>query len=219
MRNIYIEKIKGIMQRFLANQKIRSEKITKNSEYYSNSVATKMNADITGESEAEYQKAVNEINDIFKTLKNKLAVLVFPNADNITDDIKLFENLTLTRSEIFDIIAKYRKLNNFTMLRFIRETIDNNARFDNDFELKAIIPTADEVINAYKQVFQSALNVLGAIKNNSNTNIDDFAAKPGLFDILGTGGIIEDMTQNPEIHTFDNVFLIKQYGNSFEELK
>ena len=216
MKNIYIEKIKGIMQKFLTAEQERDKKIKQNNGYFSSNVANDMNRKIEAESEADYSNAVSKINDIFKVLRNKIGVMTSLDGNAITADSKLLEGVfSLKRGDVIKLIQKYQS--NYTMLTMIEGYINSN--FADDFELKALIPSPLQLLEKYRDVFQSAINQLGAIRNNSNTNIDDFGTNSALIEYLGSGRDIDEIAFNQNEHTFDNIFLIREYSNTFEELR
>ena len=223
MTNFYVEQAKNTMRDFLVKEKTRAEEIKRNAGYYSVEMARTKNAEIINQSENDYLTTINAINDIFKIVKQKVALTSFPNSGDITEDIKLFDGafpLSQKETEIF--IDKYST--NETMLRIISKYLDDTYS-DNPTTLaimKAKIPSATNILDTYKRIFQNIINMIGTIHNNpsgSNKNaIDNFI--PDLS-VIGNGEFLKNYISNTDIvpDTYNDIFLIRQFNNTFEELR
>ena len=224
MVNIFVEKAKTVMDKFLSREKERAEEIKRNNGYYSNAVAVKMNEEISKKSESDYTSTINEINDIFKDVRKKIAISTFPNANDITEDVKLFNNaFPLSQQEIEVFIEKYAK--NETMLRIIEKYIDDNYS-DNATTLavlKSKIPSGKAVLERYRQIFQSAINLIGSIHTNPTGStkyaIENFA--PDLS-VIGDGQYLNDYNSTANknvIDKFNDISLVREFANTFEQLQ
>lgn len=223
MENIYIQKAKNTMRDFLIREKSRADEINRNNGYYSVEMANTKNTEISNQSESDYISTINKINDIFKDVKRKIVLSSYPNADDITTDEKLFNGtFPLSQNEIENFIDKYR--NNATMLRIIRKYVDDT--YSENPTVHAVItnsiPSIDKLLDSYKKIFQSAINQIGAIHNNPSGStenaIDNF--NPDLS-IIGTGEYLFNYIPKTETYDtkYDDVVLIREYANTYEELK
>ena len=223
MTNIYIENAKNIMRDFFLTEKSRIEQIKTNNGYYSDELAKSKNAELNNLSENDYLDRINTINNIFKDVKRKIALVAFPNADDITEDERLFNGtFPLTQKEIETFIDKYST--NQTMLRIIKKYIDDN--YIENPTLHAFytnrIPSTDKLLDSYKRIFQSIINTMGAIHRNPTgapeNVIDTFT--PDLS-IIGNGEYLYNYIPKTETYdtTYDDIVLIREYANTFEELK
>ena len=223
MTNFYVEQAKNTMRDFLVKEKTRAEEIKRNDGYYSVEMARSKNAEIINQSENDYLTTINAINDIFKIVKRKVALTSFPNSSDITEDIKLFNGtFPLSQKEIEIFIDKYST--NETMLRIISKYIDDNYS-DNPTTLailKAKIPSATNILDTYKRIFQNIINMIGAIHSNPSGStenaIDNFT--PDLS-VIGNGEFLKNYISNTDIvpDTYNDIFLIRQFENTFEELR
>ena len=223
MTNFYVEKAKIIMKDFLAKEKSRAEEIKRNNGYYSTEMAKSKNGEIINQSENDYLTTVNEINNIFKDIRRKIELTSFPNAKDITEDIKLFDGtFSLSQKEIEIFIDKYST--NETMLRIIAKYLDDTYG-DNPTAIaimKAKIPSATNILDTYKRIFQNIINTIGAIHNNPSGStekaIDNFT--PDLS-VIGDGEFLKNYISNTDIvpDTYNDIFLIRQFENTFEELR
>lgn len=223
MTNFYVEQAKNTMRDFLVKEKTRAEKIKRNDGYYSVEMARTKNAEIINQSENDYLTTINAINDIFKNVKRKVALTSFPNSVDITDDIKLFDGtFPLSQKEIEIFIDKYST--NETMLRIISKYLDDTYS-DNPTTLaimKAKIPSATNILDTYKRIFQNIINMIGAIHSNPSGStenaIDNFT--PDLS-VIGNGEFLKNYISNTDIvpDTYNDIFLIRQFENTFEELR
>ena len=224
MTNYFVEQIKTLMKDFLSREKTRAEEIKRNSGYYSAEMATTKNTEITNQSENDYLSVINEINNIFKVIKQRVAVSSFPKSTDISEDVKLFDGtLPLAQAEVEVFIDKYRT--NETMLRVISNYIDENFAENPTVlaYLKSKIPSARNILEKYQRIFQSAINIVGVYHNNPSgsqeSSIDDFATD---LSVIGSGQYLQMYNVNPnEVlpDTFSDIFLIREYGNTFEELR
>ena len=224
MTNYFVEQIKTLMKDFLSREKTRAKEIKRNSGYYSAEMATTKNTEITNQSENDYLSVINEINNVFKVIKQRVAVSSFPKAMDISDDVKLFDGtFPLSQAEIEIFINKYE--HNETMLRVISNYIDENFAENPTVlaYLKAKIPSARNILEKYQRIFQSAINIVGVYHNNPSgsqeSSIDDFATD---LSVIGSGQYLQMYNVNPnEVlpDTFSDIFLIREYGNTFEKLK
>ena len=223
MTNFYVEQAKNTMRDFIIKEKTRAEEIKRNDGYYSVEMARTKNAEIVNQSENDYLTTINIINDIFKNVKQKVALTSFPNSVDITEDIKLFNGaFPLSQKEIEIFIDKYST--NETMLRIISKYLDDTYG-DNPTALaimKAKIPSATNILETYKRIFQNIINMIGAIHNNPSGStenaIDNFI--PDLS-IIGNGEFLKNYISNTDIipDIYNDVFLIRQFENTFEELR
>ena len=224
MTNYFVEQIKTLMKDFLSREKTGAKEIKRNSGYYSAEMATTKNTEITNQSENDYLSVINEINNVFKVIKQRVAVSSFPKAMDISDDVKLFDGtFPLSQAEIEIFINKYE--HNETMLRVISNYIDENFAENPTVlaYLKSKIPSARNILEKYQRIFQSAINIVGVYHNNPSgsqeSSIDDFATD---LSVIGSGQYLQMYNVNPnEVlpDTFSDIFLIREYGNTFEELK
>ena len=224
MTNYFVEQIKTLMKDFLSREKTRAKEIKRNSGYYSAEMATTKNTEITNQSENDYLSVINEINNIFKIIKHKVTVSSFPKSTDISDDVKLFDGtLPLAQAEVEVFIDKY--CTNETMLRVISNYIDENFAENPTVlaYLKAKIPSARNILEKYQRIFQSAINIVGVYHNNPSgsqeSSIDDFATD---LSVIGSGQYLQMYNVNPNevlSDTFSDIFLIREYGNTFEELR
>ena len=223
MTNFYVEQAKNTKRDFIIKEKTRAEEIKRNDGYYSVEMARTKNAEIVNQSENDYLTTINIINDIFKNVKQKVALTSFPNSVDITEDIKLFNGaFPLSQKEIEIFIDKYST--NETMLRIISKYLDDTYG-DNPTALaimKAKIPSATNILETYKRIFQNIINMIGAIHNNPSGStenaIDNFI--PDLS-IIGNGEFLKNYISNTDIipDIYNDVFLIRQFENTFEELR
>ena len=224
MTNVYIEKTKITMRDFLAREKARADEIKRNNGYYSAVMSKSKNDEILNQSENDYLTTVNEVNNIFKDIRRKIALTSFPNAKDITEDVKLFDGtLPLAQAEVEVFIDKY--CTNETMLRVISNYIDENFAENPTVlaYLKSKIPSAKNILEKYKRIFQSAINIVGVFHNNpsgsTESSIDDFATD---LSVIGDGKFLWIYNVSPTDKlpdTFNDVFLIREYANTFEELR
>lgn len=224
MTNYFVEQIKTLMKDFLSREKTRAKEIKRNSGYYSAEMATTKNTEITNQSENDYLSVINEINNIFKIIKHKVTVSSFPKSTDISDDVKLFDGtFPLSQAEVEIFINKYE--HNESMLRIISRYIDEHFGENPTVcaYLKTKIPSARNILEKYQRIFQSAINIVGVYHNNPSgsqeSSIDDFATD---LSVIGSGQYLQMYNVNPnEVlpDTFSDIFLIKEYGNTFEELR
>lgn len=223
MTNVFIEKTKITMKDFLAREKARADEIKRNNGYYSTEMAKSKNDEIVNQAENDYMSIIQEINNVFKDVKRKITLTSMPNSNDITADIKLFDGaFPLSQKEIEFFIDKYS--NNETMLRIIGKYVDEKY-MDNPTMLamlKSSIPSATNILETYKKIFQTALNMVGAMHNNPSGStenaIDNFM--PDLS-VIGDGKFLNDYIANTDKvpDTYNDVYLIRQYENTFEELR
>lgn len=223
MTNYFVEQIKTLMKDFLSREKTRAKEIKRNSGYYSAEMATTKNTEITNQSENDYLSVINEINNIFKIIKHKVTVSSFPKSTDISDDVKLFDGtFPLSQAEVEIFINKYE--HNESMLRIISRYIDEHFGENPTVcaYLKAKIPSARNILEKYQRIFQSAINIVGVYHNNPSgsqeSSIDDFATD---LSVIGSGQYLQMYNVNPNevlSDTFSDIFLIREYGNTFEKL-
>ena len=224
MTNYFVEQIKTLMKDFLSREKTRAKEIKRNSGYYSAEMATTKNTEITNQSENDYLSVIGEINNVFKVIKQRVAVSSFPKAMDISDDVKLFDGtFPLSQAEIEIFINKYE--HNESMLRIISRYIDEHFGENPTVlaYLKSKIPSARNILEKYQRIFQSAINIVGVYHNNPSgsqeSSIDDFATD---LSVIGSGQYLQTYNVNPnEVlpDTFSDIFLIREYRNTFEELR
>ena len=226
MENIYTTKIKNIIEEYSQIEKNTAEQIKSNNGFYSQSEAKKQNATLIERSESEYTRAISSVNSVFREIRAKLANCTkLQYADLVENQAKNslgFFNGTypvkLTADDINAFIDEFK--GNFTMCRIITDYIDKNFADDVTITatLKAKIPSPRTLCERYKAICQSAINQIGAVHGNPSASVS-FEVIPTALDIIGSGENISSVsTANPP-SVLDDIFLIREVGNTFEELK
>lgn len=226
MENIYTNKIKNIIEEYSQIEKDIAKQIKSNNGFYSQSEAKKQNATLIERSESEYTRAISAINSVFRDVKAKLANCTKLQSTDLVDNqakhaIGFFNGtypIKLTINDINAFIDEFKS--NFTMLRIITDYIDKNFADDVTVTatLKAKIPSPRTLCERYKAICQSAINQIGAVHGNPSTTVS-FDVVGGTLDIIGSGENISSVsTANPP-SVFDDIFLIREYANTFEKLK
>lgn len=165
MSNMYISKMKRVLERFLAEQRSGNEEISRNRQYYQSDYSEQVNAQVRAKQNQQYVDAINEIEHIFDTVRGHLAKANFPDAERLTADRLIFESgMSLTPTEIRGYVERYQSTNNFTMLRIIADFI---ARQPQSLELNTIdIHLPAEQLEVYRWFGEEALKVLYKIHMN-----------------------------------------------------
>lgn len=226
MENIYVNKIKNIVTEYSEIEKDIAKTIKANNGFYSESEAKKQNATLIERSESEYTRAISAINSVFRDVKAKLANCTKLQSADLADNqakhaIGFFNGtypIKLTINDIKAFIDEFKS--NFTMLRIITDYIDKN--FSDDATtvamLKAKIPSPRALCEKYKAICQSAINQIGAVHSNPSTSVS-FEVLNSTLEIISNGdNILKVSNANPP-SVFDDICLIKEYDNTFEELK
>lgn len=226
MENFYINKIKNIVMEYADTEKDIAKQIKSNNGFYSQAEAERQNAVLISRSDSEYQRAISLINSTFKEIRAKLAnctrlQITELSGTEVKNAIGFFNGqypVSLTPDDIKNFINDYK--NNFTMCRILNDYIDKN--FDDDVTtkamLKAELPTPRTLCEKYKSVCQSAINQIGAVHSNPATVVS-FNVTADTLELLGSANNILTISAVNPPNTFDDIVLIKEYGNSFEELK
>lgn len=226
MSNIYTNKIKNIIEEYSQIEKDIAKQIKSNNNFYSATEAKKQNATLIERSESEYARAVSAINSVFREVRAKLANCTKLHSADLSENqaknsIGFFNGeypIKLTVDDINAFIDEFQS--NFTMLRIISDYIDKNFADDvtTTATLKTKILSPRGLCEKYKAICQSAINQIGAIHGNPSTNVS-FEVMPATLEIIGTGdNILSVSTANPPT-VFDDIVLIREYANTFEELK
>lgn len=225
MSNMYVSKMKKVLENFLQQQREANAEIFSNNSYWAPEYAATENEKVRAKQEQHYIEAQNAIGEIFSHVRQYLANANFPDVERLTDDRLIFESgLSLSPNEIRGFVERYRA--NFTMLRLIRDYI---ARQPQTLELATIdISLPSEQLEVYKWFAEEALKILYKIHTNSlvvqqpiEIELFDSEALPSIQSKLaqiGDGhGLYEySFVKVPESakHQFDNVLLTPHYVNA-----
>ena len=222
MSNMYVSKMKKILENFLQQRKEANAKILINNSYWQAEYAATENEKVKAKQEQHYIEAQNAIGEIFSHVRQYLANANFPDVERLTDDRLIFESgLSLSPDEIRGFVERYRA--NFTMLRLIRDYI---ARQPQTLELATIdISLPSEQLEVYKWFAEEALKILYKIHTNAlvvqeplEIELFDSETLPSIQSKLaqiGDGhGLYEyAFSKAPESakHQFDSVLLTPHY--------
>lgn len=222
MSNMYVSKMKKVLENFLQQRKEANAKILSNNSYWQAEYAATENEKVKAKQEQHYIEAQNAIGEIFSRVRQYLANANFPDVERLTDDRLIFESgLSLSPDEIRGFVERYRA--NFTMLRLIRDYI---ARQPQTLELATIdISLPSEQLEVYKWFAEEALKILYKIHTNAlvvqeplEIELFDSETLPSIKSKLaqiGDGhGLYEyAFSKAPESakHQFDSVLLTPHY--------
>ncbi len=212
MKNIYVTRYRDIIKDFHTKMNNVDNEMKSEIEKYSDDYKIEVIQKYEQKKQKLKNEAVQRIINLNNTVIDCLAVSSVPNVEQITADVKIFENsmMDLSPAEVDGFIDRYK--NNPTMLRMIKkwlETRHNADDWKSDYSAlyKKIVSPAD-MASVYKFYAESALGLINRIYDSPNisvTFIDSYGDETVGAELLSKIGDGLNITDYKNKKTYDSV--------------
>ena len=200
MENIYINRIKKVIDNYNSKTSSLRNKIQENTNLYQPHEADRLNKELQNEIESGYLQSISELNDDYNEVRQALASSIYPTNESMSSEIQYFNKneYPISPSPLMVMAFSDAHEHNYLWQNYLHEWLSSLNEKDQNKYIDAITLIEERLprtkLEMYNRVFDAGLSMINKIHNGTLTqlHLDYFLSEMQGFnkeflDKLGSG--------------------------------